>query len=119
MVLGVGGLWVGLGCSQCVAERPWGAIAAALTAEGSPWSSVVIVEVGGAQRVLLPRNGPWAVLHPSSGVSPRPEALRLLWRSFGAQHGGKSNSKVDRGGVTVFSLQRKISASHLLCEEQR
>lgn len=119
MVLGVGGLWVGLGCSQCVAERPWAAIAAALTAEGSPWSNVGIVEMGVGTACTAPQEWPLGCAAPQLCGIPRPEVLRLLWRSFGAQHGGKSNSKVDRGGVTVFSLQRKISASHLLCEEQR
>lgn len=65
MVLGVGGLWVGFGCSQCVAERPWGAIAAALTAEGSPWSSVVIVEVGGHSVYCSPGMAPGLCCTPT------------------------------------------------------
>lgn len=82
---------------------------------GAVWSSWR----WGGTVCIAPQEWPLGCAAPQLCGIPCPEALRLLWRSFGAQHGGKSNSKVDRGGVTVFSLQRKISASHLLCEEQR
>lgn len=102
MVLGVGGLWVGLGCSQCVAERPWGAIAAALTAEGSPWSSVGIMEVGGHSVYCSPGMAPGLCCTPALGY---PHVQRLSGCCGGPLEPSMGEKATRRWivGVSLFS----------------